>query len=84
MVHVLKCVQPFLDQIIFGKKRFEVRKFDRSYAIGDTVLLVEYSPVKEVLSPKFVLLTINYFFWDSSYLSNDMCVFGFDLVYPVL
>lgn len=42
--HDLKCVQPFFDAVIEGRKRFEIRKNDRNFQEGDTVTLREYAP----------------------------------------
>lgn len=35
MIHKLKCVQPYFNDIVNGKKKFEVRKDDRGYKVGD-------------------------------------------------
>jgi hypothetical protein len=44
MEHNLKTIQPFFDDVWSGKKRFELRKNDRNYQIGDTVVLEEWGP----------------------------------------
>jgi hypothetical protein len=35
--HKLKCLDDFYQDVITGKKTFEVRKNDRDFAIGDTI-----------------------------------------------
>ena len=40
--HVLKVVPPYMDALLDGSKRFEVRRNDRGYQRGDVVRLREY------------------------------------------
>lgn len=42
--HELKTVQPFFDDVARGDKTCEVRKFDRDFKVGDTLILKEYNP----------------------------------------
>ena len=42
MIHELKTMQPYFDDVSRGKKMFEVRKADRGYSVGDFVALNEY------------------------------------------
>lgn len=42
-VHYLKTWPDFFAAIVDGNKRFEVRKNDRGFAVGDTLVLREYS-----------------------------------------
>jgi ASC-1-like (ASCH) protein len=44
MLHALKTVQPFFNQVKEGKKTFELRKFDRPFKPGDTLILQEWNP----------------------------------------
>ena len=44
MQHDLKIWPPYFDDVADGKKLFEIRKADRPYAVGDTLLLREYEP----------------------------------------
>lgn len=43
-VHELKTVQPWFDDVYKGVKKFEVRKNDRKFSVGDYLLLREFSP----------------------------------------
>lgn len=40
--HELKCHAPYFDDVQIGLKRFEVRKNDRFFQHGDTVILHRY------------------------------------------
>lgn len=44
MTHELKTWPEFFEAIQSGKKKFEVRKNDRDFKTGDTLLLKEYDP----------------------------------------
>lgn len=42
MTHTLKCWPLFFEEVLIGKKRFEVRFNDRAYGAGDFIVLQEY------------------------------------------
>lgn len=37
--HRIKCDYPFFENIASGRKRFEIRKDDRDYQVGDILIL---------------------------------------------
>lgn len=41
-VHYVKCMKKYFEDIICGKKRFEIRLNDRKYEVGDTLILREW------------------------------------------
>ena len=41
MTHVLKIRKAYFEEICAGKKRFEVRRYDRPYTVGDRLRLCE-------------------------------------------
>ncbi len=43
--HTLKVQPPYFDALLDGSKPFEVRRNDRAYQKGDTVLLVAYDGI---------------------------------------
>ena len=53
MHHELKIEPPYFQAVIDGRKTFEIRKNDRGYNAGDTVLLREYDDTSKgyYLSP---------------------------------
>lgn len=44
--HHLKTIQPYYDDILKRQKRFEIRKNDRDFKLGDWLILKEYDPKK--------------------------------------
>jgi Domain of unknown function (DUF3850) len=44
MTHQLKCWHGAFDAIANGSKKHEVRKADRDYKVGDTLILREFTP----------------------------------------
>jgi hypothetical protein len=51
--HILKVVPPYFDALLDGSKTFEVRKNDRAYQAGDTLILWEYDPDERRTCRKF-------------------------------
>ncbi len=44
MIHALKTWPEYYKEVVSGNKTFEVRKNDRSFKVGDTLLLQEWNP----------------------------------------
>lgn len=44
--HDLKIFPRYFEEVVNGSKRFEIRKNDRDFKVGDEVLLREYNPEK--------------------------------------
>lgn len=47
MIHELKTWPQHFQYVALGLKRFEYRKDDRPYDVGDTLVLREWDPAKE-------------------------------------
>ncbi len=45
MIHELKCWKEYFKEIISGRKNFEIRKNDRDFQKGDTLILLEYDHI---------------------------------------
>lgn len=60
-IHVLKTVTRLFDDVWTGRKRFEIRKGDRDYTVGDILHLVEVTEEGEPIpSVRFIIATISY------------------------
>ncbi len=60
MLHDLKCVQPFFNEIEEGRKPFEIRFNDRNYRVGDTLRLHEFDREAQTFSGRTVVLDVTY------------------------
>lgn len=85
-VHELKIEKRFFDDILSGLKRFELRRNDRNFCVGDTVIL------KEVLKGEFtgrllkvhIVYLLKYAdFFVPIGLEPGYCIWGFELVADV-
>ena len=47
MTHEIKCFPKYFDALVDGLKNFEVRKNDRDYKVGDSLLIREYDSEKK-------------------------------------
>lgn len=43
LLHTLKCWPPFFEDVLEGRKTFELRRNDRDYSVGDTLHLREWT-----------------------------------------
>lgn len=74
--HVLKTWPGAFRAVWERRKRFEIRKDDRGYAVGDILELREYSAEQERYTGKFVRVRVDYILRDCPQwgLSADYCV----------
>lgn len=42
MLHALKTINPYFSHVVCGEKTFEVRKVDRPFSLGDSIVLQEW------------------------------------------
>ena len=67
MIHALKEHPEHFNNVISGKKTFEVRKNDRDYKTGDLLALNEYDPEKKIYTGRSCLVYIDYILNDEQY-----------------
>ena len=77
-VHVLKTIQPFFDDVLTGRKTFELRRTDRDFHVGDLLLLRDYDAIHETFSGRTVTRRVSYVmplgFWVDG--ASDYVVMG--------
>lgn len=59
-IHTLKIWPRFFADVGEGKKTFEIRKQDRDYAEGDTLVLQEYDPDTDQYTGGEILCLVTY------------------------
>lgn len=77
MTHALKTWPDFYHRIEDGSKPFEVRKLDRPFKEGDTVLLQEFDPGDNTYTGKECSFKITYLLEGPAFgIKKGYCVFG--------
>lgn len=59
-VHELKTWPIYFYRVFAGQKNFEVRKDDRDFQIGDTLLLKEYDPTTNTYTGRKLYRNVDY------------------------
>lgn len=60
MIHELKTWNEYFEEVFMGHKTFEVRKADRPFAKGDTLILKEWNPETESYTGRQMARNISY------------------------
>lgn len=71
MIHELKILPCFFEDVIKGEKTFEIRKFDRPFHKGDLLALNEYNGS---YTGNSCLVYVDYILDDAEYVKKDMVV----------
>jgi len=58
--HELKIWPQYFKAVVSKKKRFEYRKNDRDFQVGDMLILKEYYPKKDTYSGKEIKVIVTY------------------------
>ena len=59
-VHELKIGSEFFEAVKDGRKKFEIRKNDRDYKVGDILVLLEYDKYYEAFTGEKITVEITY------------------------
>lgn len=74
--HELKTTQPYFEEVFKGNKRFELRKNDRGFNIGDTMILREWNEENKKYTGRKIRLEIRYILEDYPGLEKGYCILG--------
>ena len=74
--HDLKILTKYYDDVMMGKKRFELRKNDRDYKVGDIFVLKEWTDTG--YTGRYFIQSISYVLKDCPEygLMDGYCIFG--------
>lgn len=67
--HDLKTIQPYFDALKTGQKRFEIRKNDRDFQVGDYLHLQEYDTEKGYTG-KDLFFKVSFILYDNTFLKD--------------
>lgn len=74
-IHKLKIKPEYFNDVISGKKKFEVRYNDRDFKVGDLIVLEEFKNNR--YTNRFLNCEITYILNDQEYLKENYVVLGF-------
>lgn len=81
MRHYLKTWPQYFWRIAEGQKKFEVRKNDRDFQVGDQVTLEYYNPENQSEQNSPIYVRITYVLQGGQFgIDPDYCVFGFEMI----
>lgn len=75
-IHELKVYKEYFDVVELGLKTFEVRKDDRNYQVGDTLILNEYDE-KTGYSGRKICVIVTYALRNPKYCKENFVILGF-------
>lgn len=77
MYHELKILPQYFEAVVTGKKKFELRKNDRDYKVGDIIKLREWD---KDYTGKYMKVEVKYILQDCPEygLQNGYCILSFD------
>ena len=78
--HELKTLPQYFEQVWSGNKRFEVRKNDRDFQLGDCLVLKEYQQDGRY-TKRLITCNISYVLKDFEGIEKGYCVLGIRSVY---
>ncbi len=78
-LHVLKTWPGYYQPVLSGKKRFEYRKDDRGFAVGDILHLMEWSPKTRAFTGSDIFVRVTFYFSELG-IPQGYCILGIELV----
>lgn len=73
MTHDLKTWPEYYVEVLANRKKFELRKDDRGFTVGDTLRLREWFPDTQKYSGSFIDRKITYILRDTEHLKYGYC-----------
>jgi hypothetical protein len=81
MIHAVKILPKFFEDVVTGRKPFEIRKNNRDYRERDYIALNEYDPTapeNERYTGQSALFRISYILDDPEYCKEEFIVMGLE------
>ena len=76
MIHELKTIPNYFNDVLSGEKSFEVRKADRPFHKDDLLALNEFNPETRSYTGRSCLVQIDYILNDPEYVKKDYVILG--------
>ena len=78
MTHNLKTLPIYFNRVWSGEKKFEIRKNDRGFQVGDTLKLEEWTE-KDGYTDRSIECDIKYVLYDFEGLKDGYVALGFEI-----
>lgn len=78
MIHELKTIPPFFQEVKEGRKRFELRKNDRNFQVDDWLMLKEYFPETQTYSGEWTEVLVVYILKDFAGIEDGYVIMGIE------
>jgi len=80
-IHEIKCWPEMFEPLIDGRKSFEVRRFDRTYGVGDVLCIREWDPAIEDYTERAAYVGVTYVLKGGQFgISDAFCVMSIKLM----
>lgn len=76
MEHILKTWPEYFEDVRNGVKKFEVRKNDRDYQVGDELHLKEWTPFRESFTGRGMKVKVMYILDDPQFVKEGFVIMG--------
>jgi ASC-1-like (ASCH) protein len=84
MNHELKTWSEYFIAILSGEKKFEVRKNDRDYKVGDTLILKEWNCGLAEYTGAVLEVKVKYILYGGQFgINEDFCVMSIEKISPI-
>jgi hypothetical protein len=77
-IHALKTWPAFFAEVRAGRKRFEIRRNDRGFAVGDCLVLQEWNPDTKTYTREAASMRVTYLVQGEWGLPGDVCVMSIE------
>lgn len=67
MTHDLRTWKPYFQEVWDGKKKFEVRKNDRDFKVGDILTLMEYDHKQDQFTDRWLQANVDYILFGGTF-----------------
>jgi len=79
--HILKTVPPYFDLVVSGLKKFEIRKNDRDFFAGDTLVLKEYDDFRKIYTGREIECVVEYILFGGQFgIKEGYCVMSIKII----
>jgi hypothetical protein len=76
MIHVLKTWTEYFNAVAADEKTFEVRKDDRNYQVGDTLILKEWDNLRKSHTGSQTCVEVTYILKDPQFVKDGYVIMG--------